>query len=121
MDFIRLCRHPSIRTLLRSEFSLGASRAFSFQNVLLPENRPWLSSLRLKVRPGLGRSHLNSAVPLDPSNPALRQLAQGSVAVAQGLVDLAAHPQLVKQHGQLASDSNHRTFLGVATSSLSQF
>jgi len=57
MDFIRLCRHPSIRTDM-SEFSLGASWAFSFQQVLLPENRPWLSSLRLKVGPGLGRSHL---------------------------------------------------------------
>jgi len=57
MDFIRLCRHPSIRTGM-SEFSLGASWAFSFQQVLLPENRPWLSSLRLKVGPGLGRSHL---------------------------------------------------------------
>src|ERR1700686_5111535 len=97
MDFIRLCRPPSIRTLLLSEFSLGASWAFSFQQVLLPENRPenrpWLSSLRLKVGPGLGRSHLNSAVPLDDSNPALGHLAYRSVVVAQGFIDLTAHPQ----------------------------
>ena len=37
-----------------------------------------------------------------------RYLTQGSVVPAQGLVDLAAHPQLVKQHTQIASDSNHQ-------------
>src|SRR6266699_2196185 len=35
----RLCRHPSIRTLFE-RFSLGASWASSFQQVLLPDNRP---------------------------------------------------------------------------------
>jgi hypothetical protein len=48
-----------------SDCSLGASWAFSFQQVLLPENRPWLPCLRREVGPGLGRCHLNSAVPLD--------------------------------------------------------
>ncbi len=38
----RLCRHPSIRTLLMSDFSLGASWAFSFQSVLPPDFRPRL-------------------------------------------------------------------------------
>jgi hypothetical protein len=36
----RLCRHPSIHTLLSSDFSLGASCVSSFQQVLLPDNRP---------------------------------------------------------------------------------
>ena len=44
----RLCRHPSIRTLLE-RFSLGASWAYSFQQVLLPDNRPRLPSLRRKL------------------------------------------------------------------------
>jgi hypothetical protein len=35
----RLCRHPSIRTLLVERFSLGASWAFPFQQVLLPDSR----------------------------------------------------------------------------------
>jgi hypothetical protein len=39
----RLCRHPSIRTLFLSDFSLGASWASSFQEVLLPDKliRMW--------------------------------------------------------------------------------
>jgi hypothetical protein len=41
----RLCRHPSIRTLFVERFSLGASWASSFQQVLLPDNRPRLPSL----------------------------------------------------------------------------
>jgi hypothetical protein len=40
----RLCRHPSIRTLLE-RFSLGASWAYSFQQVLLPDYRSRLPSL----------------------------------------------------------------------------
>jgi hypothetical protein len=56
---------------LLSEFSLGASWAFSFQQVLLPENRPWLSSLRLKVvrwdeKAGLQRDALGRPVFLTP-------------------------------------------------------
>jgi hypothetical protein len=90
LEPIRLCRHPSIRTLLRAIF--GASRAFSFQQALLPVNRPWLSYLRREVGPGLGRSRLNSAVPLDDSDPALRDCAYAGAVVAQGLVHLAADP-----------------------------
>jgi len=41
-----------------SGFSLGASWAFSFQQVLLPENRPRLPSVPRGVGPGLSRSHL---------------------------------------------------------------
>ena len=40
----RLCRHPSIRTLFE-RFSLGASWAYSFQQVLLPDYRPRLPFL----------------------------------------------------------------------------
>jgi hypothetical protein len=49
--------------LLRSDSSLGASWAYSFQQVLLPVNRPRFPS-QGKSGPGLGRSHLNSAVEL---------------------------------------------------------
>ena len=94
---IRLCRHPSIRTLLWSDYSLGASWAFSFQQVLLPENRPWLPYLRTEVGPNLARSHLNSAVPLDDSDSTLCHRAYDGAVVAQWFVDLTAHPQLVKQ------------------------
>jgi hypothetical protein len=45
LEPIRLCRHPSIRTLLLSDFSLGASSASSVQRVLLPDNRPRFPSL----------------------------------------------------------------------------
>ena len=65
----RLCRHPSIRTLLLSDGSLGASWASSVQQVLLPDNRPRLPSACTGVGPGLGRSHLNSAVELGCSDP----------------------------------------------------
>ena len=75
-----------------SDDSLGASWAFSFQQVLLPDNRPWLPSLRREVGRDLARSHLNSAVPLDDSNPALRHRFCDGAVVAQGLVDLTAYP-----------------------------
>jgi hypothetical protein len=39
----------TIRTVLLSGFSLGASWASSIQQVLLPDNRPWLPSLRRKL------------------------------------------------------------------------
>jgi hypothetical protein len=54
--------------LFSERFSLGGSWASSFQRVLLPDNRPWLSSLG---REGLRRSHLNSAVELGSSDPTL--------------------------------------------------
>ena len=73
------------------------------------------------VGPGLGRSHLNSAVPLDESNPTLCHCAFDGSLVVQWFVNLAAHPQLVKQYRQLPSNRNHRTFLGVASSALAQF
>ena len=66
------------------------------------------------VGPGLGRSHLNSAVELDSSNPTLGHGAYHFVVVPQWLIDFPAHPQLVQQHGQLPSDRNHRSFLGIA-------
>src|SRR5882762_7051312 len=56
----RLCRHPSIRTLFE-RFSLGASWASSFQQVLLPDNRSRLPSVRRKLGQELvrlsGRRH----------------------------------------------------------------
>src|SRR5258705_7550097 len=45
----RHCRHPSIRTLLMSDCSLGASWVFSFQPVLPPVYRPCLPSPRRKL------------------------------------------------------------------------
>src|SRR6202521_2847801 len=54
MELIRLCRHPSIRTLFLSDCSLGASWASSVQRVLLPDNRPRLPSLRQKSDQDLG-------------------------------------------------------------------
>jgi hypothetical protein len=44
--------------------SLGASWAYSFQQVLLLDNRPRLPFHSRGVGPGLSRSHLNSAVEL---------------------------------------------------------
>jgi hypothetical protein len=46
----------------------------SFQQVLLPNNRPWLPSFT-GVGPGLSRSHLNSAVELGSFDPTLRLYA----------------------------------------------
>jgi hypothetical protein len=40
--------------------------------------------------------------------------------VAQGLVDLAVDPQLVKQHRQLSRDCNGGSFLGILSFALSQ-
>ena len=45
----RPCRQPSIRTLLMSDCSLGASWVFSFQPVLPPVYRPCLPSPRRKL------------------------------------------------------------------------
>ena len=104
-----------------SDCSLGASWAFSFQQVLLPENRPQLPYLRTEVGRDLARSHLNSAVPLDDSNSVLRHRAYDGAVVAQGFVNLTAYPQLVQQHRQLSSDRNDRALLGIASSSLGKF
>jgi hypothetical protein len=79
-DFVfepgRLCRHPSIRTLCRAmvrSVQVGRSR-FSRCCYLIIE----LSSLR-GVGPGLGRSHLNSAVELGSwhATPRPRRLPLG--------------------------------------------
>jgi hypothetical protein len=112
----RLCRHPSIRTLGLSDCSLGASWASSVQQVLLPDNRPRLPFSSTGVGPGLGRSHLNSAVELGSSEPTLRHGAHHFVVVPQWLIDFPAHPQLVQQYGQLPSHSNHGSFLGILSS-----
>jgi hypothetical protein len=90
----RLCRHPSIRTRCEHS-SLGASWAFSFQQVLQPENRPLFHNS--EEGPGVGRSHLNSAV--RQSGIVLSRYGiDRRWVVAQGFVDLAVDPQLVKQH-----------------------
>ena len=107
--------------LFCERFSLGASWAFSFQQVLLPDNRSQFPYLRTEVGPDLARSHLNSAVPLSDSNPALRHRAYDGAVVAQWFVDLTVHPQLVKQDRQLPSYGNDRSFLGIASSSLGEF
>src|SRR4029077_16015864 len=50
--------------LFGERFSLGASWVFTFQKVLLPENRPLLPPFGESQAPGLSRSHLDSAVEL---------------------------------------------------------
>src|SRR5207245_4956943 len=64
-----------------SDFSLGASWAFSFQQVLQPENRP-SASLARKRGPGVGRSHLNSAVRQLKSSSTLRHPPQSDGCAA---------------------------------------
>src|SRR5271156_1093409 len=71
--------------------------------------------------PGLSRSHLDSAVELGCSDPNfLGHGTHGLLAIAQWFVYLAAHPQPMEQYRQLARHGNHRSFLGVFSSSLSQ-
>ena len=70
------------------------------------------------VGPGLGRSHLNSAVELGSSDPTLRHCAYHFVVVPQWLINFPAHPQLVQQYGQLPRDRNHRSFLGIFSAPL---
>jgi hypothetical protein len=53
--------------LLCERFSLGASWASSFQQVLLPDNRPCFR-LCDGAGSGISRSHLNSAVELGSSH-----------------------------------------------------
>ena len=103
-----------------SGFSLGASWVSSFQQVLQPENRPRLPYLDTEEGPGVGRSHLNSAVQLGRSNLLLRYGTHPSSLVVQRFIDLASDPQLVKQDGQLWSDRNNRSLLGILSSSLGQ-
>jgi hypothetical protein len=50
--------------LFVERLSLGASWVYLIQSVLLPGNRPLLPFLEREVGPGLGRSHLISAVEL---------------------------------------------------------
>src|ERR1019366_9116190 len=47
--------------------------------------------------------------------------ARNAGVVAQGFIDLTAHPQLVEQDGQLPSHGDDRSFLGIASSSLGEF
>ena len=76
------------------------------------------SRLSTEVGPGVGRSHLISAVELGCSNPTLRHGAHHFVVVPQWFIDLSAYPQLVKQYCQLPSHSNHGSFLGILSSAL---
>jgi hypothetical protein len=121
----RLCRPPSIRTLgercIRS-VQVGCSR-FSRCCYLISD----LASPSRESGPGLGRSHLNSAVELGCRAQtlflpgfSLCRWAHRLPAVAQRFVHLAAYPQSMQQHRQLARDRYHRSFLGVFPSSLRQ-
>jgi hypothetical protein len=66
-----------------------------------------------------GRSHLNSAV--RQSGIVLSRYGiDRRWVVAQGLVDLAVDPQLVKQHRQLSRDCNGGSFLGILSFAPSQ-
>jgi hypothetical protein len=100
-----------------SDFSLGASWAFSFQQVLQPENRPLFHNS--EEGPGLGRSHLNSAV-RQSGIVLLRYGIDRSWVVAQRFIDLTVDPQFVKQHRQLSSHRNDRSFLSILSSALGQ-
>src|SRR6266571_1677580 len=73
----RLRRHPSIRTLLLSDFR-SVQVGFPFQQVLLPDNRRRLPSLGTEVWLGIGRSHLNSAVELGSPHARLSAHPQDS-------------------------------------------
>ena len=68
----RLCRHPSIRTLLGAMVrSVPVGRPhFSRCCYLIIDLGP--HSYHIGAGPGLGRSHLNSAVELGSSDPPLR-------------------------------------------------
>jgi len=111
--------------LFRSDSSLGASWAYSFQQVLLPEKRP-RSPFAGELGPGLGRSHLNSAVELDceilllTQRPRLRDSAHDLAMVSQWFVHFSADPQPVKQYGQLPGYGNDRSLLGIFASAFCQ-
>ena len=77
------------------------------------------SPLTREVGPGLGRSHLNSAVELGCSHElySLSCCADLLLAIAQRFVDLSTHPQPMQQNCQLARYRHHGTFLGVFPSS----
>src|SRR5258706_620386 len=70
--------------------------------------------------PGVRRSHLISAVGLGCSDSTLRHCPPHFVVVPQWFIDLPTSPQLMKQHCQLPSHSNHGSFLGILSSSLGQ-
>jgi hypothetical protein len=66
--FLPLNRAASVAilpfALFVSDISLGARWVFSFQWVLLPDNRPLLLLCWREAGPGLSRSHPDSAVKL---------------------------------------------------------
>ena len=69
--------------------------------------------------PGLGRSHLNSAVELGCRNRnSLGHFPHRFLTIAQWFVHLSAYPQPMQQYRQLPRHSNHRSLLGIFSSSL---
>jgi hypothetical protein len=120
MELIRLCRHPSIRTFRGAMVRSGASWAFSFQQVLLPENRPWLPAYTgswagtWPQSPELGGSARRFQFRSTP--PRLRP--RWNCAMAR-----RPHrsPTTCEAVRQLSSDSNDRAFLGIASSPLGEF
>ena len=107
----RLCRHPPHPHSLVSDFSLGASWAFSFQSVLPPDYRPRLRLSNGGVGPG--RSHRNSAVVTRQfSIPGLRRCGQHAL-IEERLVRLPAYPHSMQQDGPLPRHRHHRSFLRI--------
>src|SRR4029077_12053238 len=69
--------------------------------------------------PGLGRSHLDSAVELGcPDRNSLSHCPHRFLAIAQWFVYLSAYPQPMEQYRQLSSHSHDGSFLGIFSSSL---
>src|ERR1700730_14751466 len=100
--------------LFGERFSLGASWVFSFQKVLLPENRPLFPPFGESRAPGLSRSHLDSAVELGcPDRHSLSHRPHRFLAVAQWLVHLSAYPQPMQQYRQLSSYCYYGSLLGI--------
>src|SRR6266487_7170152 len=102
------CRHPSIRTLVSGLRSLGASWAFSFQPVLLPDCRPFflfaeklgqaINAVTGTRRFGLGLSFLRMfLIPLE------RQVSLGRRVYLRQKVDIKLNRAglIVKQAGLL--------------------
>ena len=69
--------------------------------------------------PGLDRSHLDSAVELGCTDRnSLCHCPHRFLAIAQWFVHLSAHPQPMEQDRQLSRHGNHRSLLGIFSSSL---
>jgi hypothetical protein len=99
--------------------SLGASWVFSFQKVLLPENRPLFPPFRGSRAPGLSRSHLDSAVEFGSSERhSLGHFPHRFLTIAQWFVHLSAYPQPMQQYRQLSSHGHDGSLLGIFSSSL---